>query len=137
MLDSTGRTYAAVLPEPVLALQSTSRPWRASGMALRWTRVGFSKLCFATACTRRGSRPSSANDGSASIACFSGWVGSASGAAGADGSSFLSSFRFMVLYGEMVWLRGAVELAVTSGTPPNQRGLNFEKIWGVQLLRVR
>lgn len=99
-------------------------------MALRWTRVGFSKLCFATACTRRGSRPSSANDGSASVGCFSGCVGAASGAGGADGSSFLSSFRFMVLYGEMVWLRCAVELAATSRTPPNQRGLNFEKNLG-------
>ena len=66
-------------------------------MALRCTRVGFSKLCFATACTRRGSRPSSAKEGSASGCGFSVDVGLASDSAAAGvGSLLLSSLRFIV-----------------------------------------
>lgn len=68
---STGSTYAAVLPDPVFALHSTSWPANASGMAFLCTSVGFSKLCFATACTRRGSRPRSEKVRSASSLSFS------------------------------------------------------------------
>jgi hypothetical protein len=42
-----GSKYAAVFPDPVFALASTSRPSNASGIALLCTSVGVLKFCFA------------------------------------------------------------------------------------------
>jgi hypothetical protein len=38
-----GMTKAAVLPDPVRAMPTTSSPWRSSGTALRWIGVGTLK----------------------------------------------------------------------------------------------
>lgn len=92
---STGSTYAAVLPDPVLALHSTSLPSSASGMALRWTSVGERKPCCATACTRRASSPRSANVVSSCSVVVSGFCL----ASGSAGTSFWSSLRFMAAIG--------------------------------------
>lgn len=46
---NTGRIYAAVLPEPVFALASTSRPSNAKGIAFACTGVGAWKFCFEVA----------------------------------------------------------------------------------------
>lgn len=41
---SMGRTKAAVLPDPVFAMPSTSRPLSAAGSACAWMAVGLSYL---------------------------------------------------------------------------------------------
>lgn len=71
--SSTGSTYAAVLPEPVLARAapinacldatdgyhrpSISLPSRHRGMAFFWTGVGIENPSLTTACCSRESRP--------------------------------------------------------------------------------
>ena len=56
-----GRTNAAVLPVPVCAQASTSRPASTCGMTWAWTGVGWSYPSSSTARTSAGTRPSAAN----------------------------------------------------------------------------
>ena len=53
---------AAVLPLPVIAQASTSRPVRAGGIASRWIGVGTVKPSASTARSRSGCRVNDAND---------------------------------------------------------------------------
>src|SRR5271170_4674741 len=57
-----GMTYARVLPDPVFARATISRPFKARGMAAACTKVGLSN-CFDIALRRRESSLNDANDG--------------------------------------------------------------------------
>ena len=54
-----GRTNASVLPVPVCAVATTSRPASAGSMACAWTGVGSTKPCFARLLFRRAERGNS------------------------------------------------------------------------------
>ena len=56
---SSGSAKAAVLPEPVCAVPSTSRPRKTSGMAADWMGVGWCRPSAAAARARAGESPSS------------------------------------------------------------------------------
>lgn len=88
-----GRRYAAVFPDPVFALASTSFKSSMSGIAFSWTGVGFWNLRLARAWSNRGSRSKDSKEGSM---CFSALLIWTSPFEVVIGSSFSSSFLFMV-----------------------------------------
>lgn len=52
----TGKAYAAVFPDPVLARARRSFPSKANGMAFSWIRVGWDQPRSATAWKRKVAR---------------------------------------------------------------------------------
>ena len=68
---SSGRPKARVLPDPVCARPSTSRPASASGRARAWMAKGALMPCSASAATRGPGRPSSAKVAAAGAGALS------------------------------------------------------------------
>jgi len=54
-----GRAKAIVLPEPVSATETMSRPLRAYGQAWHWIGVGLSKPCEVSSLMMYGGKPAS------------------------------------------------------------------------------
>src|SRR5438105_11850242 len=59
--SASGRTNAAVLPEPVCARPMTSRPERATGITSAWMGVGYSKPILRTTSRMAALSPSESN----------------------------------------------------------------------------
>src|SRR5450759_3038214 len=60
--STSGMRYASVLPDPVLASMTTSRPASRAGMASAWTWTGSVIPCLDRDASRRGPTPASAKE---------------------------------------------------------------------------